>query len=259
MSEPTQKRFIREGRMGPPMSYKTGAVVSTYPKPLLVLEFDTGGLDVVRQPITRIKPSEFLAYSEKPLEQQPPILGVEMAQSKHQELSMVYSSADSVPLITFTEIVNLIVRSKCPWKTVVVDPLTGLTEAILGHIGATNSPAMQDARKWASMVGFKIQQTISVIQGLPCHTVFIMHTATEKNELTGEISTTPMIPSSLRERIGGMFSQFFYAGVEAGNPPKAYVLTQPQGFVKGIGSKTSILPIKSGATFEEIYGSEDKI
>jgi len=31
------KKWIKEGRMGTPFSYKTGAVVESYPKPILVL------------------------------------------------------------------------------------------------------------------------------------------------------------------------------------------------------------------------------
>jgi hypothetical protein len=40
-------KYIREGRMGPPKSFKTGAVLGTYPKPLLCLEFDESGGDII--------------------------------------------------------------------------------------------------------------------------------------------------------------------------------------------------------------------
>ena len=72
-------KYIREGRMGPPFSFKTGAVVGTYPKPMLVFLFDEEGLsvipsrnvpsvpgniplDCVYEDITRIKPSEIGDY-----------------------------------------------------------------------------------------------------------------------------------------------------------------------------------------------------
>jgi len=44
MSNP---KLIRELRMGPPKQFKTGAVVGTYPKPLLLCQFDRGGVDIV--------------------------------------------------------------------------------------------------------------------------------------------------------------------------------------------------------------------
>src|SRR6266576_6273881 len=71
------KKYIREGRMGPPFSYKTGAVVETYPKPMLVLEFDPSGLDVVKQPIERIEYTKLSEYCKKEQSALPPVLAIE--------------------------------------------------------------------------------------------------------------------------------------------------------------------------------------
>jgi len=256
------KRYIREGRMGPPMTYKTGAVVETYPKPMLVLEFDRGGLDIVKQPIIECEASTvaILPLCKKAQSELPPITAIDFSKIARKDLSLDYSKSDSTPIILFADVLNCIIQNGCPWKTVVVDPVTGLTNAVIGHIGAVQPKAMDDARRWAHMAGEKVQQTIAVVQGLPCHTVFIMHSTEDKNELTQEIKTLPMIPSALRERIQGLFSQFFYQVLEKGNPPKPYVLTQPEAFVKAIGARyPNNLPAKCGATFQEIYGSEDKI
>jgi hypothetical protein len=248
--------------MGPPLTYKTGAVVETYPKPMLVLEFDRGGLDIVKQPIMECLPNtadivKFCKMAQKDL---PPILAIDFSTVARKDLSLDYSRGDSTPFILFADVLNAIITNGCPWKTVVVDPVTGLTNAVIGHIGMVQSKAMEDARRWAHMAGEKVQQTIAVVQGLPCHTVFIMHSTEDKNELTNEVKTLPMIPSALRERIQGLFSQFFYQVLEKGNPPKPFVLTQPENFVKAIGARyPNNLPAKCGATFQEIYGSEDKI
>jgi hypothetical protein len=248
------------------MTYKTGAVVETYPKPMLVLEFDRGGLDIVKQPIIECEVDmqigaanvhKFCKMTQKDL---PPIVAVDFSKVARKDLSLDYAKGDSNPLTLFADSVNALVTSGCPWKTVVIDPVTGLTNAVIGHISMTQPKAMDDARRWAHMAGEKVQQTIAVVQGLPCHTVFIMHSTEDKNELTQEIKTLPMIPSALRERIQGLFSQFFYQVLEKGNPPKPYVLTQPEAFVKAIGARyPNNLPAKCGATFQEIYGSEDKI
>jgi len=251
----TQKKFVREGRMGPPFSYKTGAVVESYPKPLLVLEFDIGGLDVVKQPIERIEPQKIREYSngDKPVT---PILAIEFDTLRKRELDLTIKSYDSIPALNFKDVVDSLVKGKCPWKTIVVDPITGLTEAFVGYIGVTDSAAMNDARQWAHKAGILIQRTIMVIQGLPCHTVFLMHCDTDKNEITGEITTDPMVPSKLRQRLASLFSQFFYAAVEGG---KAVVYTQPSGFVKGVGMrKPDLSRPKLGALFLDIYGEEYK-
>lgn len=260
------KRYIREGRMGPPLTYKTGAVVNTYPKPMLVFEFDTGGLDVVTHPLVKIEMDRsgirgLDDLCKTPREKLPPITVLDFSTlSSTNLLNADYTKADSIPLILFTDCVNKLIVNGCPWKTVVVDPITGLTGAIVMHIGGTQPQAMNDARRWAFMAGDKVQQIIGVVQGLPCHTVFIMHCEEDENELTKEIRTFPMIPSKLKQRIGGLFSQFFYAVLEKGEPPKPFVLTQPEGFVKGIGARyPNNMKAKCGATFQEIYGSEDKI
>lgn len=261
------KKWIREGRMGAPMSYKTGAVVETYPKPMLVLEFDSGGLDVVKQPITRMKPDELraLCATNPKTESLPPIIAVEFANLTQRDFSLDVKTYDNTTALYFQDCVNAVVKACkivdkakkdvepfCPWKTIVVDPVTGLNSAFVGHIGITDSGAMADARNWAHKVGVLVERAIMVVQGLPCHTVFIFHYETEKNEITGEIITEPMVPSKFRQRVAGMFSQFFYAVMERGEP---VVYAQPTGFVKGLGmKKPEKSPDKMGARFQDIYG-----
>ncbi len=243
--------------MGPPMSYKTGAVVESYPKPMLVFEFDIGGLDVVKQPIERLAPVETFKlreYCKKPIEQLPKILAVEFGTAVPRMLNLTIKTYESLTAIKFADLVNEVVVSGCPWRTVVLDPMTGLNEAFFGQIGVTDSAAMNDARQWAFKVGVLVQRTIMVLQGLPCHTVFIMHSETEKNDITGEIITEPMIPSKFRQRAASMFSQFFYAAIEGGKP---VVYAQPTGFVKSVGMRRpEASPAKMGALFNDIYGKD---
>jgi hypothetical protein len=252
------KKFIREGRMGPPFSYKTGAVVSSYPKPMLVLEFDTGGLDVVKAPIVEVDPSKIVLECKREQKDLPPIQAVLFNTVTKRQLDFAKLNTDGNAVsFAFLDVVNKIVLNGCPWKTIVLDPITGLTEAFIGHIYAVDSEAMKDARNWASRVGVLIQRSINVIQGLPCHTVFIIHVQTDKNEITGEIVTEPMIPSAIRQHIGRLFSQMFYAVIEQGKP---VVYTSPTGFVKSVGMrKPEASPAKMGALFSDIYGSEEKI
>jgi hypothetical protein len=40
-----------------------------------------------------------------------------------------------------------------PFKTVVIDPITRLSDIIYGHIAATQAAQMADPRKWAASIG----------------------------------------------------------------------------------------------------------
>ncbi len=240
--------------MGPPFSYKTGAVVETYPKPMLVLEFDPSGLDVVKQPIERIQPSAISDYCRKKQQELPPVLAIEFPTVEKKTLSLEMKSYSAITANVILDVVNNLVVVGCPWKTVVVDPITGLTSAFIGYIGVNDSKAMDDARKWAFMVGVLIERVIIVVQGLSCHSVFLIHCQTEKNEVTGEIITEPMVPSSFRQRLPGIFSQFFYATIENG---VAMVYAQPTGFIKGLGMrKPGQAEMKMKADFRSIYGTD---
>src|SRR5256714_9677510 len=250
----TSKKFVREGRMGAPFSYKTGAIVESYPKPLLCFEFDCGGLDVVKQPIERILPSKLSEYCKREQSALPPITAIEFGSLAKHQFDLAPKVYDSTNAFAFLEAINTVVMSACPWRTVVLDPLTGLTAAFIGYVGITDSAAMDDARRWAHKVGVLIERAIMVLHGLQAHTVVIMHTETEKNETTGEILTDPMVPSKLRQRLPSMFSQFFYATIEAGKP---IVYAQPVGFVKSVGMrKPEMAGPKMGALFQDIYAEE---
>lgn len=247
------QQYIREGRIGPPKSWKTGAVVSTYRRPILVFNFDAGGLDIVTEKIEYVEPKQILAMSKLTTDQLPPITAVNFWDIVPQKVGVNFTpSGTGIPFITFVECINYLVDS-CPWKTIVLDPVTGLNERVISQVAITNSKAMEDPRKWASMVGSKVQQVINVMCMLKADSVCIMHTSLEKDEKTGTISTLPIIPSRAKERIGALFSQFFYACIEGGKP---VIYTRARGWVSGIGARwPQNLPEVCGPTYKEIYGT----
>lgn len=256
-------KYIREGRMGPPKTYKTGAVVNTYPTPMLVLEGDEGGLDTAlpaRAPLWITK-DEISSYVAKKTSELPPVTAWNFKGTVAKELTNDYSiTRDFTAFPNFNTVGNILLKAPSfPWKTVVIDPITELSNIIHGHIAAANPGALADARKWAAGIGLKVAQTMSEFCRLPCHVVFIMHVSTDKNDTTGEIVTEPMIYSRFRELVGGQLSQFLYSVVEPGTPPKAFVLTQPSLYVKGIGVRwPANLSPKVGANFLDIYGESVK-
>ncbi len=243
-------KLIREGRFGPPKSFKTGAVVGTYPQPLLCLEYDHDGLSIIRDPVTMVTPEKLMIDL---IDKIPPIgiTGVDMTNLNKAVLSEIYvPRPDTQTFPKTVQVINALVKS-CPFKTIVIDTVTGLSDCIYGHQSAVNASALADARKWAGNIGMKVKQVIDTTCQINANVVVIFHSDTEKNELTGEIRELPMVYSKLREFLGAMFSQFFYA------TPDFKVKTKAFQNVKGIGCRWPMnLPDTCGPLFNDIYGKE---
>lgn len=267
-------KLIRECRMGQPKSFKTGAVVGTYPKPMLVLSFDEGGLDIIpnrgkestlpgsikfdvtAEDIVTIKPSERAAYFTKPMEQQPKVLCLNMSDPTAKSMDLTYKAiANSAPMGAVVDVLNELGRMpKLPWRTIVFDPVTEYQNLILSHISQTSSASLNDARAWASMIGAKVAQTVGALTSLQCHVVVIIHSQIDKNELTGAIVEQPNIYGRIRDSFGGLFSQFFYSAKLNGKP---VIWTTDQGFVRGIGPRWPAgLAPQVEPDFHAIYGKE---
>jgi hypothetical protein len=265
------QKLIREGRFGPPKVFKTGAVVGTYPRPLLLLNCDTEGwsvfpsrtekvredyipFEVFAEDLTFIKASQLSEYCRKKREDLPPVTVLEVLDfKKHVMLQTYQPLANSKPLNDFVLAVNTLVQQGCPWKTVVLDSITGLNDLIIEHVSEDNPKALLDPRKWAPMAGSKVAQCIGVMTSLPSHCIFIFHESFRENELTQETRIAPLVPSQFRDRVGGLLSQWLYAFKQNGKP---MVRTNDFGLVKGIGCRwPSGLPDVCGPTYKDIYGS----
>lgn len=270
-------KLIRECRMGKPKCFKTGAVVGTYPTPMLYLGFDRGGIDVLPkksappiagnipvtnfyEDVTHIKPGQLAQYVAKPESEQPKILAVDYSNAATMDLSVDMVPAKTMkPLQDFVNDYNVCTRQmttgKVPWKTVVFDSVTGYEDIILSYISSFNPAAMADARQWAGQVGGKVRQTILTLTTWPCHVVVLMHSALDQNELSQVIAETPSVFSKgLRSDIAGLFSQFFYATKVAGKP---VIWSNDKMFVSGIGARwPQGLPADCGPDFQSIYGRE---
>jgi AAA domain len=265
-------KYIRELRMGPPKAGKTVAVVGTYPKPMLVFQFDSGGtdvipstpvaakagtlaLDVTHSDIVKIQPSELAEWCKKKTEELPKVTLVDFAeQTRKLMVAEFVPLADAKPYNSFYTAVNNLVTVGCPWKTFVLDSVTGLCDSLLSFVAEKQSAWLTDARKWSPAVGGKALQHVAVMTNLPVHCVFLAHSHMEKNELTGEISIIPLGPNRLAEQIGALVSQYLYATNETG---KLQVYTKPKGNVKAIGCRwPSDIPAVCDADFKSIYGKE---
>ena len=248
-------KYIRELRFGPPKCWKTGSIVSSYPRPLLVLNIDNGGLDVVREPIMPIAIADFETLCSRVPSALAPISSVDFYDGVQRLIMDAYQpQGNKKSFDSFIKCVNKLATVGCPWATVVLDGITGLDDIIKSYNAAVNPGSLGSALKWASNVGGKIQQIMGVMCGLPCHVVFISHasTPTVEEDTTKEIHIGVVMTSKrLRDIAGGLVSQFFYQCKEG---PKTVVYTTDFGFVQGIGARwPANLPPKVGPTYKDIY------
>lgn len=265
-------KFIREARMGLPKSFKTGAVVGTYPKPMLVLSFDEGGLEVIPsrnvttppgwmqldiayEDIVWCTPAEFPSYMNKKPEEWPKVLALRLIPERHVSLDL-RPTADSSVMTAVVQVVDLLRsrRTTLPFKTVVADSITGFMDVVLSLITQVSPGALSDARVWAHQIGYKVKQFVGDLCALEAHTVIILHSNVEKNELTGQVTELPSVYSGLRQDLSGYFSQFFYATKKGSKP---LIWTQDQMYVKGVGNRWPVgLPAECEPDFKSIYGRE---
>lgn len=257
--------------MGPTKRYKTGAIVGTYPKPMLVLLFDQGGLDIVpsvtaprsslqmdvtAEEIVPCKPGDLATQLAKP--DQPKVVSVNYFQDRKNPLETDLRAAvpDETMFINFVRDVGVLFDKKhaLPWKTVVLDSVTGLQDLVFSFIASKNPGMLADARQWAFQIGQKVKNACAALTCLDAHVAIIMHSEFNKDDLTGMVTELPSVYSGLRNEIGCYFSQFFYAVLQNNIP---MVSTTDYQYVKGLGMRWPVgLPAISPPDFKSLYGRE---
>ena len=275
-------KYIRELRMGRPKMFKTGAVVGTYPKPLLYLGFDRDGISIIPRSSYKAEQSAVVmdcSYEDITFAKTG-TMSQEIAKPTHSKIT-VFDYTQDMPLelmLTYTpqsaqlaaqqfqapltgdynQLVAYYRKTgSIPWKTIVFDSMTGYGEVIKMHLAQANPNAMADARQWAYMTGEKQRQLCLSMTGLPAHIVVIFHTTEpEVNEETKMITELPnAYAKSFRDVVGGLFSQYFYATKEGGKP---VIKNADHMFVKGVGSRWPAgLAATVAPDFNSIYGREN--
>ena len=265
-------KLIRELRIGPPKSFKTGAVVGTYPKPMLVFLFDSNGLtiipskkeppmkgyidiDIISDDLKEITFNDLITYCKMPQDKLPKVTYIDF--NKLNKSGMTFEASPfptDDAYRTFVDAVNFLVSIGCPWATYVFDSTTSFFDCMKSSMAKNQAKTLEDARKWSPAIGGKVCQHIGVLNKLKCHCVYLAHSHMEKNEISGDISVLPLGPASFAEQAPGLVDNYIYQTMETG---EAQVWTRPSGNVKAIGMRwPSRLPGKVGADFKSIYGKE---
>lgn len=271
-------KLIREGRMGPPKACKTGCVVGTYPKPMLVFVFDEEGLSVIPQrgtkvpagyvefdclyeDIVRVKPDEVASYLTKDPKDLPKIMAVDFCDTIDKQMTLVTTPVvpNDVPFTKFAGMLNALAAHSfagkdLPWKTVVLDPLTRFNDIVFSFVAMKAPDTIKDNRLSYPLVSAKIMQFVGVLTSLRAHVVCIMHVQADRDEKLGNVLETPMFFGGYRQKIQSQFTAFFYAVIEGGKP---VVRTRNYSYARGIGATFPVgLPDPCPADFKSIYGTE---
>jgi len=259
-------KLIREARMAPPKSYKTGSVGETYPLPMLFLQFDQDGCDVIcKREVRKIKPIELDFILQKPETVFPQITEIAYYDIVKPTISALAEDA-YVPqnnIQTYKEFVanliklSTIAEDKIPFRTVVLDGLSSLQRYQQQHMVSCAPKRMEDARNWAGAIGANILKLTSVAYSIRTNVVILCHDVTQTNDKTDKVETLPYVyGTNTKKDFGGMPSQFFYQRITNG---KALLYTKPVDYVSGIGARwPQNLPNPCGCTYKEIYETEYK-
>ena len=111
-----------------------------------------------------------------------------------------------------------------PYKTIVLDSLTTFCDESMKYLIKSNPgikrtvtrgvqvPALQDY----GMFRIFMKQTLMAIPAMPCNVIVTAHIQIEKDENTGEILRTPMMPGKLARELPIYFAEVYRSFVKDG-------------------------------------------
>lgn len=118
--------------------------------------------------------------------------------------------------------VELLARDgKLPFKTLVIDSVTTFTDAILddymyrSQLGIKRARAGQPSMEDYGLLSRHIKQVTTGLMGLQCNVVFVGHVTTEKDENTGILRKTVMMPGKFAEKFPIYFEEVYVSKVDS--------------------------------------------
>ena len=256
---------IRELRFGPAGTWKTSSIVNTYPKPMLVSNWDSGGLDSVTLPKLILSEPDLDSALKNPAFLWDGEVRV-FVRDYTERVAMIGESyltkTSAIPMQSQIRDFNrLISASPCPIETLVIDGGTRFIESLMSFIMNLNGKDRPNMDLYG-LLGMKAVELFNnIVSSLPCHVVITAHSQTEKDELTGETYILPNMLGSIREKIGGIMSQYLYSTVEMDTTGvnRGKVWTQPKGLCKGLKMRwPQDRPAVCNPDFESLYGELKK-
>ena len=209
-NESPQSETVKVLLMGEPGTGKT-SLLRTCPAPVVCFMFDPGGEKVLREEIRqgRVIPKIFSREDYKK-----PTVWESFDKEFHRLLNGGF----------FNHV-----------GTVAIDSLTSLSDFIMSYILYKGGrPGGVPNRNTDYMpVKSAIQNLRSELLGLPCHVIMTAHPGIEKDDVSGRVSSHPMVVGDLKEKLTIAFDECWISIAKPGATKSEYwIQTSNDGYYK---------------------------
>lgn len=137
---------------------------------------------------------------------------------------------------------------------VVIDSWTSFqSDGMLEFVLAKNAKDAMEIQHWGQLLS-KGREVIHSGLAMPWHFIVIAHELTDKDETTGSINTLPNCYGKMAGEISSLFNEVFYAKeVLVNGKSEIRYSTAGEGLVKGVGSRSRVLPPLVEPTWQAIF------
>ena len=203
------EKFVKTLILGPSGAGKTVAAC-TFPGPLMVMDFDnkiSSAASFYENDKKLLSEIEVNSYGKMP------IIGDAKLGRKHRMQAFLDD------LKVFYALQNN--KKPLPFKTIVVDTITTLTDSILedyrsvSQLGVKRPNVDQNSQSDYGLLATHFKQIITGVLALDCHVVFLGHTQLSKDENSGVVTNEVLMPGSTASKLGIYFEEIYFAKINS--------------------------------------------
>lgn len=246
--------YLRCGLAGAPGTGKTYMVCMTLPEeayPLFLIDVDNkANYMAVLQPLVKAGKVIVKAIDVSLVEDEPAQKAKMLAAPKFQQPLVKQPKGWLKILAAVEEGKALLKEGKV--KTIVLDSLTRLYEHLHRFIPYMKRDGFMTLEGYGSSLKF-MEEFIHDFLRIEGNTILTMHTAIEKDELTGRLGERPLIPGSMQDKVVSYFVEVYCMkpGVGTSGKTEYRVLTQSLDG-KHVARTGMVLEMFEPASFKKI-------
>lgn len=240
--------------IGPPGCGKSTAA-STAPKPILYLDMDQK-LAKMSNIAHLVKSGEVLVWT--PDEK---LISGKLASfvTNATNPQAKYTQKQAKGYIKLAESIDELEQSGCVYNgvkiaTVVLDTFTSTEEHLKRLLMSANGVVTISQPLWGTILTNN-ENLISALLNLKANIIVIAHEQATKDELTGQITYTPLISGSFKEKIGKDFEEVYYMEKKVQGDKAIYEMLTVGSSMKPCRT-TRVIGARVEPNFEKLYGKE---
>lgn len=159
------------------------------------------------------------------------------------------------------ELEQLAAKNEFPYKTFVLDSLTTYVDQMMKQVMKQNPGMKRNDTKPVKVAALQDYMILSAhfkdmlfrVLQLPCNVVITAHSQVDKDELTGEILRTPLLPGKLSSYLPVLFEEVYFTDVEQGQAGKTrYIAQTASDYRVKVRSQLKDIPAKVDLSYEVI-------